>query len=95
MFGKEYERALATQIIMLAPMAPHFASELWRKFTSVPNRRNKEISDIKWDLDVLEQTWPDVDREYQLDLSVKVSCLVKQTFFRTNYQILCFSDKWI
>lgn len=72
MFGKEYERALATQIIMLAPMAPHFASELWRKFTSVPNRTNKQISDIKWDCDVLEQTWPDVDKEYKLDLSVKV-----------------------
>lgn len=71
-FGKEYERALATQIIMLAPMAPHFASELWTKFTSVPNRTNTKISDIKWDLDVLEQTWPDVDMEYKLDLSVKV-----------------------
>ncbi|XP_055913917.1 leucine--tRNA ligase, mitochondrial [Eupeodes corollae] len=72
-YGKHFERALATQIIMLAPMAPHFASELWSKLISTPNRLNEKLEDIQWDKDVLEQRWPDVDSEYQLDLTIKVN----------------------
>lgn len=51
---------------MLAPMAPHFASELWSGFQSAPNR----LSDKEYDYNksVLEQCWPEVDQEYCLDL---------------------------
>lgn len=72
-YGKEYERALASQLVMLAPMAPHFASELWAKFVSTPNRINEDSEDIKWTDDVLEQMWPNVDMEYNLDLIIKVN----------------------
>lgn len=49
-------------------MAPHFASELWSQFLAIPNRINLESSEIKWDLDVLQQRWPVVDANYKLDL---------------------------
>ncbi|KAL7734259.1 hypothetical protein ACLKA6_011923 [Drosophila palustris] len=79
--GKQFERALAAQIIMLAPMAPHFASELWSKFVSVPGRLNAASEELQWTKDVLEQRWPDVDAAYQLDLAIKVNgfenCVIK------------------
>lgn len=35
MLSEEFERTLATQIIMLSPLTPHYASELWAGFCSV------------------------------------------------------------
>ncbi|GAB1862264.1 leucine--tRNA ligase [Camponotus japonicus] len=67
--SREYERALAVQIIMLAPFAPHFASELWATFCSVKHHLidNNEVS---LDKDVLEQKWPEIDMDYKLILNV-------------------------
>lgn len=67
-FGQQFERALAALIIMLAPMAPHFASEMWAGFTDVAHFR-----EISYDISkpVLEQDWPQVDMDYGLDLLVK------------------------
>lgn len=73
--GKHFEQALATQIIMLAPMAPHYASELWSKFCSTPNRLNPESRELQWNEDVLSQHWPSVDLQYKLDFTVRVSVL--------------------
>ena len=41
----QYERALGVQIIMLAPLAPHFASELWTAFV---DNSSKHSSDFDW-----------------------------------------------
>ncbi|KAG4073792.1 hypothetical protein HA402_001016 [Bradysia odoriphaga] len=73
-YSGQYERALASLIVMLAPMAPHFASELWSLFLRIPNRINKctDIG-IDWDSDVLQQSWPKIDPHYTLDLKVKVN----------------------
>ncbi|KAL0273007.1 UNVERIFIED_CONTAM: hypothetical protein PYX00_005789 [Menopon gallinae] len=57
----QYERALAALIIMLAPMAPCFASELWAGFATAPNRKSEEI---QWDKSVFQQSWPAVDDGY-------------------------------
>lgn len=57
---------------MIAPMAPHFASELWAKFTAAPNRINNHSMEIKWDENVLQQQWPDIDPDYKVDLIFKV-----------------------
>lgn len=80
-YSKQYERALASQIIMLAPMAPHFASELWSKFASASNRINSSSTELQWDKDVLSQKWPEIDQHYQLDLAIKVNgfenCCIK------------------
>lgn len=75
--GAQYERALATLIRLMAPIAPHFASELWSLFLATPNRvnvgENTMIDDIDWDGDVMQQRWPIVDDAYELDLIFKVS----------------------
>ncbi|KAG5875054.1 hypothetical protein JTB14_026185 [Gonioctena quinquepunctata] len=68
----QFERALAAQIILLAPMAPHFASELWSGFLSAPNRLN-DTEEIGWDRDVFEQKWPETDMDYNLDLVCQVN----------------------
>ncbi|XP_060534857.1 probable leucine--tRNA ligase, mitochondrial [Cylas formicarius] len=77
--GAEFERALAAQIVMLAPMAPHFASELWSGFVAAPGRL--ATSGIAWDEPVLCQRWPEVDADYELELSCQVNgheyCSVK------------------
>lgn len=66
---------------MLAPMAPHFASELWSKFVSITGRLNAASEELQWSEDVLAQRWPDVDAAYQLDLSIRVNgfenCVIK------------------
>lgn len=79
--GRQFERALAAQLIMLAPMAPHFASELWSKFASAPHRLNPTNPEFQWDQDVLSQIWPEIDHNYKLDLTIKVNgfenCCIK------------------
>lgn len=70
--SREYERALAVQIIMLAPFAPHFASELWSAFSAAKYHLINE-DEIKLDKDVLEQKWPEIDMNYKMKLSIKVN----------------------
>lgn len=71
----QFERALACQIILLAPIAPYFASELWSGFISAPNRINT-TEEIKWDKDVLEQNWPKIDDNYNMN----IVCQVNESF---------------
>ncbi|XP_044765914.1 probable leucine--tRNA ligase, mitochondrial [Coccinella septempunctata] len=68
----QFERALAAQIILLSPMAPHFASELWSGFLQAPNRLNHS-SEIRWNKSVLEQDWPEIDSDYNLELLCQVN----------------------
>ncbi|KAM9308221.1 leucine--tRNA ligase, mitochondrial [Gastrophryne carolinensis] len=72
--SKEYEDALAGLIIMMSPMAPHLASELWKGIGQV---KHKLCTQYNWDKDVLHQAWPMVDPEYlrQPD-TVEVSVLI-------------------
>ncbi|XP_058451079.1 leucine--tRNA ligase, mitochondrial isoform X2 [Malaya genurostris] len=80
-FSRQYERAIAAQIIMLAPMAPHFASELWEQFLALPHRLNPSSDEINWEGGLFEQNWPVVDEDYALDLTFKVNgyecCILK------------------
>lgn len=72
-FSEQYERAISAQIIMLAPFAPHFASELWSRFVTAPNRV-KEYSDyIDWNADVFQQKWPIIDANHKLEFNVRVN----------------------
>ncbi|XP_021403593.2 leucine--tRNA ligase, mitochondrial isoform X3 [Lonchura striata] len=57
----EFEDALASLCIMVAPMAPHIASEMWKGLAHV---QNKLCTHHHWDVDVLQQSWPKVDPEY-------------------------------
>ena len=71
--SREYERALSTQIIMLAPLAPQFASELWAGFCSTPYHLADDDTNIQKDRDVLDQNWPEIDMDYKMNLDVLVS----------------------
>ncbi|CAB3240586.1 unnamed protein product [Arctia plantaginis] len=70
--SKEFQKALASLIIMLSPVMPHFGSELWAGFLSAPNRVCDESNLIKWEESVLDQSWPIVDMNYKLSLLCKV-----------------------
>ncbi|OAD55694.1 putative leucine--tRNA ligase, mitochondrial, partial [Eufriesea mexicana] len=70
--SREYERALAVQIIMIAPFAPHFASELWSAFSAAKYHLISE-DEVKLDKDVMEQRWPEIDTNYKMSLKVKIN----------------------
>lgn len=55
---------------MLAPLAPHFASECWSRLALAPNRVTATSPLADWSRDVLEQRWPEVDQDFGLDLTV-------------------------
>ncbi|KAL7034768.1 hypothetical protein ACKWTF_008091 [Chironomus riparius] len=79
-FGKQYERALSAQIIMLAPFAPHFSSELWSRFISAPNRVTEKSDYINWNADIFDQQWPKVDSHHKIEFNVKVNNLFIHKF---------------
>ncbi|OWF34737.1 leucine--tRNA ligase, mitochondrial [Mizuhopecten yessoensis] len=67
------ELALADLIIMLSPMAPAFASELWTAMKSQASGRTHH----KWDLGVLDQSWPLADLDFPLSLDCCINEDVK------------------
>lgn len=71
--SREYERLLGSKILMIAPVAPHFASELWAGFISAENRVNADDSYFDWNKNVLDQKWPVVDAHCNLELVCLVS----------------------
>ena len=65
----EFQKALATAIILLAPMAPHFCSELWSGLAQgVPVKHCQD--DFHWEKSVFHQPWPELDANYNLKLIV-------------------------
>lgn len=78
--GEQYERALSAQIIMLAPFAPHFASELWSRFIAAPNRVNEQSGYIRWSEDVFGQQWPRVDAHHKVPVRVKFNNSIRHEF---------------
>uniref|UniRef100_A0A336LSB9 leucine--tRNA ligase n=1 Tax=Culicoides sonorensis TaxID=179676 RepID=A0A336LSB9_CULSO len=70
----EFENALASLLIMISPMAPHFSSELWSRFISAPHRKNLNAY-FDWNQQVLNQKWPEVDQKHELSVNVKVNCI--------------------
>lgn len=73
----EFERALAVQVIMLAPIAPHFASELWVGMQTAQGRIDKVKGEIDWSKPVLQQTWPVVDSNYLLSFECAINRAIK------------------
>lgn len=41
--GHQYERALRDLIIMMAPVVPHFACELWERLVKTPGNMSQDI----------------------------------------------------
>lgn len=71
-YSAEYERSIFSLLIVIAPFAPNFASELWSKFLSIPNRIDHTESEIDWNKDVLEQKWPKPDGDFQVSFDILV-----------------------
>nr|CAB3263394.1 probable leucine--tRNA ligase, mitochondrial [Phallusia mammillata] len=66
-----YERSVCAQVIMSAPLMPHFASELWEGLRSMKSK----LTDFDWDNHVLDQSWPkpiDLGQQTLHKLFVKV-----------------------
>ncbi|XP_063054216.1 probable leucine--tRNA ligase, mitochondrial [Engraulis encrasicolus] len=71
----EFEEALAALCVMVAPMAPHLASELWAGLCGV---KHAQCSLLCAGGDVLEQPWPTVDPEYlntpdTLEMAIRIN----------------------
>ncbi|XP_018610260.1 probable leucine--tRNA ligase, mitochondrial isoform X2 [Scleropages formosus] len=71
----EFEEALAVLCMMIAPMAPHLASELWAGLSHVQNPLSALLSVGG---DVLQKPWPTVDPKYletpeSVDVSVQIN----------------------
>ncbi|XP_034191466.2 leucyl-tRNA synthetase, mitochondrial [Osmia lignaria lignaria] len=84
--SREFERALAVQLIMLAPIAPHFASELWATFCSAKHHLINE-NEVKLDKDVMEQDWPEIDMEYNMILRINVNGKFYKKFKIPRYKL--------
>lgn len=69
-------------------MAPHFSSELWSRFISVPQKI--QTPDTNWSKSVLHQPWPEVDSQHELSVNVKVNCIdaVSYKFPRNQFDQL-------
>jgi leucyl-tRNA synthetase len=55
----EYEKCLATLLIMLSPFAPHFAAECWKGFADHAIGSQEYINKS-----ILEQKWPTIDQSF-------------------------------
>ncbi|KAK7492189.1 hypothetical protein BaRGS_00016486 [Batillaria attramentaria] len=66
-----YKQCLADLTVMLAPLAPCFASELWAGLASVCNQDT--LPQYNWKESVLRQQWPQMDSEYKLPLVLKIN----------------------
>ena len=51
----EYHECLATSIVALAPLAPHFSAELWRGLSEAKGPRRQGIEKFDFDKNVFEQ----------------------------------------
>ncbi len=67
--SSEYQRGLATAIILLSPMAPHFCSELWEGLSKAVPVKN--CHDFDWDRSLFQQPWPELDSNYNLKVIVQ------------------------
>ena len=64
----EYTHALGTSIILLAPMAPNFCSELWAGFQH--SFKNSKCDKFDWNKSLFEQKWPELDLNYNIKVKV-------------------------
>ncbi|XP_059164459.1 probable leucine--tRNA ligase, mitochondrial isoform X2 [Physella acuta] len=66
--SEAFERAVADLVIMISPMAPHFASELWVGLSDVAQHNSHQ-----WENSVLQQAWPKIDDDFLVPLTFKVN----------------------
>ncbi|KAF2357460.1 Methionyl/Valyl/Leucyl/Isoleucyl-tRNA synthetase anticodon-binding [Trinorchestia longiramus] len=65
--GEEYERCLASLLLMLAPMMPHVAAELWQAFSDHASLQQFQVGAVQ------EMPWPQTDPGFQPPFRVFVT----------------------
>ncbi|GFW17219.1 putative leucine--tRNA ligase, mitochondrial [Trichonephila clavipes] len=65
-----YEKALSDLLVMLAPLAPHFTSELWTAFSSAAVGRNSTYDLTK---PIFHQTWPRIPADCPMEIVIKIN----------------------
>ncbi|GIY71402.1 leucyl-tRNA synthetase [Caerostris extrusa] len=56
---------------MLAPMAPHFSSELWTAFSSAASGKEPSFDITK--KPVLHQKWPEIPADCSMEIVIKIN----------------------
>ncbi|KFM61036.1 putative leucine--tRNA ligase, mitochondrial, partial [Stegodyphus mimosarum] len=69
--SEAFKETFGTLLIMLAPLAPHFASELWTAFCSVALGGQKCSFDLN--KPVLLQKWPEFDENCEMEIHIKLN----------------------
>lgn len=88
----QFEMCLASLIIMLYPLAPHFSCQLWEGIQSASNRIDVG-SYVNWELPVFKQKWPQLDDDYQLELHCKVNNAIKGTIKVPVHKLYKYTDQ--
>ncbi|XP_055934814.1 probable leucine--tRNA ligase, mitochondrial [Argiope bruennichi] len=65
-----FESTLGVLLIMLAPMAPHFTSELWSAFCSAASGKDSTYDLTK---PVLHQKWPEIPVDCPMEIVIKIN----------------------
>ncbi|KAG8250947.1 leucyl-tRNA aminoacylation [Homalodisca vitripennis] len=81
----EFERALAMQVVALAPIAPHFSAELWAGLATSAGL--KTTSEFNWSRPAHLQAWPCLDSDYKRELTCSVNMAVKDTLKISQEQL--------
>lgn len=69
----EFQRGLFTAIMLLAPMAPHFSSELFAGLTTGLSKKHFFDGQIDWEKSLFHQKWPELDENYNLKFNIKLN----------------------
>ena len=63
----EFQQIIGDILIILAPMAPHLATELWECFRTVPNRLTDSFD---FDKNIWHQKWPELYQTDNMELRI-------------------------
>lgn len=74
-YTEEFAEVLASLIISIGPVCPHFSHDMWSHFTACKHNplRNSDTTNFKIDLQAGDQYWPKPDESHPLVLKVKCS----------------------
>jgi len=61
-------KLLAEMLIVLSPVIPHFSCECWEILRPVLDKRDEFCIDRS----ILEQSWPQIDRNWEIEIKLKV-----------------------
>lgn len=73
---KTYYKSIRSLLLMLSPMAPHIASEMWHSLVSQGPQLNGDWFGDSSNLNILDQKWPVYNPDYLLSNNRKITIMV-------------------